>query len=147
MNLIETLESEFVTARERADVDVRPGDTVRVHVRITEGSKTRIQVFEGTVIRIKKGGNRTTITVRKVSSGIGVERIFPVNSPNVARIEVTARHKVRRAKLHFLRTRRGKAARLKPIREFQASTSKSKGRHRRRGKHRRQALQAAQTND
>ena len=120
MNLLETLETEFIQSRERAEVDVRPGDTVRVHYRITEGEKTRLQVFEGTVIRIKKGGPRTTIAVRKMSSGIGVERIFPASSPNIAKIEVTARHKVRRAKLHFLRTRRGKSARLKPNREFRA---------------------------
>ncbi len=120
MNLLETLESEYINSRERAEVDVRPGDTVRVHYRITEGEKTRLQVFEGTVIRIKKGGPRTTMTVRKMSSGIGVERIFPASSPNIGKIEVTARHKVRRAKLHFLRSRRGKAARLKPNREFRA---------------------------
>ena len=120
MNLIQQLEREMLDARERAEVDVRPGDTVRVHVRIREGEKTRVQVFEGTVIRIKKGGPRTTFTVRKVSSGVGVERIFPASSPNIGKIEVTARHKVRRAKLHFLRSRRGKAARLKPIREFRA---------------------------
>ncbi|NCG22417.1 MAG: 50S ribosomal protein L19 [Rhodobacterales bacterium] len=120
MNLLETLESEFIHSRERAEVDVRPGDTVRVHYRITEGEKTRLQVFEGTVIRIKNGGPRTTIAVRKMSSGIGVERIFPASSPNIGKIEVTARHKVRRAKLHFLRSRRGKSARLKPNREFRA---------------------------
>ncbi len=120
MNLLSTIEAEIVAARERGAVDVRPGDTVRVHVRIQEGEKSRIQVFEGTVIRIKKGGPRTTITVRKVSSGVGVERIFPTCSPSVAKIEVTARHKVRRAKLHFLRSRRGKSARLKPIRDFKA---------------------------
>ena len=120
MNLLETLETEFIQSRERAEVDVRPGDTVRVHYRITDGEKTRLPVFEGTVSRIKKGGPRTTIAVRKMSSGIGVERIFPASSPNIAKIEVTARHKVRRAKLHFLRTRRGKSARLKPNREFRA---------------------------
>jgi len=120
MNLLETLENETLHARQRTEVDVRPGDTVRVHYRITEGEKTRLQVFEGTVIRIKRGGPRTTFTVRKISGGMGVERIFPSTSPNIGKIEVTARHKVRRAKLHFLRTRRGKAARLKPNREFRA---------------------------
>jgi large subunit ribosomal protein L19 len=115
MNLLETLEKEMIDARERADVDVRPGDTVKVHVRIQEGDKTRVQLFEGTVIRIKKGGPRTTFTVRKISSGVGVERIFPASSPNITRIEVVARHKVRRAKLHYLRNLKGKAARLKPI--------------------------------
>lgn len=120
MNLLETLEKETLAARERPDTDVRPGDTVRVHYRIMEGDKSRLQVFEGTVIRIKNGGPRTTFTVRKISSGVGVERIFPASSPNIGRIEVTARHKVRRAKLHFLRKLTGKAARLKPIREFKA---------------------------
>ncbi|MBX2800317.1 MAG: 50S ribosomal protein L19 [Myxococcales bacterium] len=118
MNLLEQIEADIVAARERPPVDVRPGDLVRVHVRITEGDKQRIQVFEGTVIRIKKGGPRTTFTVRKVASGVGVERIFPASSPNIAKIDIMARHKVRRAKLHFLRTRRGKSARLKPIRDF-----------------------------
>jgi large subunit ribosomal protein L19 len=119
MNLLQTIEAETLAARSRENVDVRPGDTVRVHVRISEGDKSRIQVFEGTVIRIKRGGPRTTFTVRKISSGVGVERVFPACSPNLTRIEVTARHRVRRAKLHFLRNRRGKAARLKPIRDFQ----------------------------
>lgn len=119
MNLIQQIEREMIEGRERADVDVRPGDTVRVHVRIREGEKTRVQVFEGTVIRIKGGGPRTTFTVRKISNGVGVERIFPASSPDLTKIEVTGRHRVRRAKLHFLRERRGKAARLKPIRDFQ----------------------------
>lgn len=118
MNLLQTIENEIVANRQRADVDVRPGDTVRVHVKIIEGDKERVQVFEGTVIRIKRGGPRTTFTVRKISSGVGVERIFPATSPTIAAIEVTARHKVRRAKLHYLRELRGKAARLRPIREF-----------------------------
>lgn len=120
MNVLETVEAEILASRQRQEVDVRPGDTVRVHYRIQEGDKSRLQVFEGTVIRIKKGGPRTTFTVRKISSGVGVERVFPASSPNIGRIEVTARHKVRRAKLHFLRSRRGKAARLKPNREFRA---------------------------
>ncbi|MCB9674334.1 MAG: 50S ribosomal protein L19 [Alphaproteobacteria bacterium] len=118
MNLLQTIEAETLAARTRETVDVRPGDTVRVHVRITEAGKSRIQIFEGTVIRIKRGGPRSTFTVRKISSGVGVERVFPSCSPNVTKIEVTARHKVRRAKLHFLRNRRGKAARLKPIIDF-----------------------------
>jgi len=118
MNLLQTIENEIVANRQRADVDVRPGDTVRVHVKIVEGDKERVQVFEGTVIRIKRGGPRTTFTVRKISGGVGVERIFPATSPTIAAIEVTARHKVRRAKLHYLRELRGKAARLRPIRDF-----------------------------
>lgn len=122
MNLLEQIESETLAERKarRPNVDVRPGDTVRVHVRIKEGDKSRVQVFEGTVIRIRNGGPRATFTVRKLSSGVGVERIFPASSPIVEKIEVLARHKVRRAKLYFLRTLRGKAARLKPVREFKA---------------------------
>ncbi|MCB9662645.1 MAG: 50S ribosomal protein L19 [Alphaproteobacteria bacterium] len=122
MDLLQQIESEILAERKekRANVDVRPGDTVRVHVRIKEGDKSRVQVFEGTVIRIRRGGMRTTFTVRKISNGVGVERIFPASSPTVEKIEVTARHKVRRAKLYFLRSRRGKSARLKPIRDFRA---------------------------
>ena len=118
MSLLETIEAEILAERGQQTSDVRPGDTVRIHVRIKEGQKTRIQMFEGTVIRIRRGGPRATFTVRKISSGVGVERIFPFASPNIAKIEVKARHKVRRAKLYFLRSRRGKSARLKPIRDF-----------------------------
>jgi large subunit ribosomal protein L19 len=114
MITIAELEKELV-AKPR-DMDLRPGDTVRVHVRITEGARTRIQIFEGTVIRIRHGGPRTTFTVRKVSFGVGVERIFPFHSPWLEKIEIKSRHKVRRAKLYYLRDRRGKSARLKEIR-------------------------------
>lgn len=122
MDLLQQIEKELLEERKsrRPNVDVRPGDTVRVHARIKEGDKTRTQVFEGTVIRIRKGSVRTTFTVRKMSQGVGVERIFPAGSPNIERIEVTARHYVRRAKLYFLRALQGKAARLKPMREFKA---------------------------
>ena len=92
----------------------RPGDTVRVHVKVIEGSRERIQVFEGTVI--KRRGSSETFTVRKISYGVGVERTFPVHSPKVAKLEVTRRGKVRRAKLYYLRDRSGKAARIKEIR-------------------------------
>lgn len=98
------------------DIDMRIGDTVRVHVRIVEGEKSRIQVFQGTVIGIKKGGPRTTFTVRKVSYNVGVERIFPLYSPSIDQIEVKSRHAVRRSKLYYLRDRRGKKARLTEIR-------------------------------
>ena len=84
-----------------------------VHVKITDGEKTRVQVFEGTVIAIRLGGPRTTFTVRKTSFGVGVERIFPVYAPTIDRIEVKTRHSVRRAKLFYLRERSGKSARLK----------------------------------
>lgn len=134
MNTILAIEAETVAARARESEDVRPGDTVRVHVRIQEGEKVRTQIFEGTVIRIKRGGPRTTMTVRKISSGVGVERIFPTTSPNVLQIEVVGRHKVRRAKLHFLRQRRGKSARLKPILDFKGRKTSGAKRQRRRGK-------------
>ena len=98
------------------EADIHIGDTVRVHVRITEGEKTRIQVFEGTVIRMRNGGHRSTFTVRKVSFGVGVERIFPIHSPWLAKVEIKSRHQVRRAKLYYLRDLMGKKARLKEIR-------------------------------
>jgi large subunit ribosomal protein L19 len=92
---------------------MRAGDTVRVHVKVREGDKERIQIFEGTVIGQHRGGARATFTVRKVSFGQGVERIFPLHSPIIDRIEVLRGAKVRRAKLYFLRSLRGKAARMK----------------------------------
>jgi large subunit ribosomal protein L19 len=92
--------------------DFGPGDTVRVHVKVREGEKERIQVFEGVVIGRRGGSIRETFTVRKVSYGIGVERVFPVHSPNVAKIDVVRHGRVRRAKLYFLRELKGKAARL-----------------------------------
>jgi large subunit ribosomal protein L19 len=98
----------------RSDLpDIRPGDTVAVNVRVIEGDKERIQVFEGVVIKIKGGGVNKTITVRKLSHGVGVERIFPLHSPRLAEINVVKRGKVRRAKLYYLRNLRGKAARIK----------------------------------
>ncbi|NWF99858.1 MAG: 50S ribosomal protein L19 [Thermoanaerobaculaceae bacterium] len=97
----------------RSDIpDFGPGDTVRVHVKVREGEKERIQVFEGVVIGRRGGGVRESFTVRKVSYGVGVERVFPVHSPNLEKIEVVRHGKVRRAKLYFLRDLRGKAARL-----------------------------------
>ncbi|MGE5344346.1 MAG: 50S ribosomal protein L19 [Acidithiobacillales bacterium] len=94
-----------------------PGDTVRVHVKVKEGEKERVQVFQGLVIARKGGGARETFTVRKVSQGIGVERTFPVHSPVLDRIEVERHGQVRRAKLYYLRERRGKAARIAEKRE------------------------------
>jgi large subunit ribosomal protein L19 len=93
--------------------DFGPGDTVKVHVRVVEGGRERIQVFQGTVLRRRGGGVRETFTVRKVSFGVGVERTFPLHSPVVARIEVVSRGRVRRAKLYYLRDRVGKAAKVK----------------------------------
>jgi large subunit ribosomal protein L19 len=98
----------------RADLpDFRPGDTVEVHVRIVEGDKERIQVFKGVVIRKRGALTGATFTVRKVSYGVGVERIFPLHSPNIERIVVLSRGRVRRSRLYYLRQRSGKAARLK----------------------------------
>jgi large subunit ribosomal protein L19 len=91
----------------------RPGDTVRVHVRVVEGSRERVQVFEGVVIKMKGGGLRRTFTVRRVTYGVGVERTFPLHSPRVDKIEVARRGIVRRAKLYYLRQLSGKAARIR----------------------------------
>lgn len=105
---------EIERAQMRTDLpEFGPGDTVRVHVRVVEGERERIQVFEGVVLRRAGGGISETFTVRKISQGVGVERTFPVHSPRVDRIEVARRGKVRRARLYYLRERRGKAARLK----------------------------------
>jgi large subunit ribosomal protein L19 len=117
MRVLEQLEKELV----RTDLpDFRPGDTVKVHVKIKEGEKERIQVFEGTVIRKRQGASRASFTVRKISYGIGVERIFPTHSPAIDRIEVVQRGKVRRAKLYYLRQLKGKAARIRERRTSQA---------------------------
>ncbi|HCZ8060509.1 TPA: 50S ribosomal protein L19 [Staphylococcus aureus] len=94
----------------------RPGDTLRVHVRIIEGTRERTQVFEGVVIKRRGGGVSETFTVRKISSGVGVERTFPLHTPKIEKIEVKRRGKVRRAKLYYLRSLRGKAARIQEIR-------------------------------
>jgi large subunit ribosomal protein L19 len=114
-----TLIQEIETAAMRADVPAfRPGDTLKVHVRVTEGNRSRIQVFQGVVIRRQGGGARETFTVRKISYSVGVERTFPVNSPSIDSIEVITRGDVRRAKLYYLRNLRGKAARIKEKRDF-----------------------------
>lgn len=110
--------ADIERAQLRSDLpDFRPGDTLRVHVRVTEGNRSRVQVFQGVVIRRQGGGLRETFTVRKISYGVGVERTFPVHSPSVDKIEPVARGKVRRAKLYYLRDLRGKAARIKERRE------------------------------
>jgi len=110
MNPVELVEREQL----RTDLqDFRVGDTVKVHVKIVEGEKERVQPFEGVVIRKKGGGIRSTFTVRKISYGIGVERVFPLHSPRIDRIDVISRGKVRRAKLFYLRNLKGKAARIK----------------------------------
>jgi large subunit ribosomal protein L19 len=110
MDVIEAIEREQM----RLDMpDFRSGDTVKVHAKIKEGDKERIQVFQGVVIRKRKGKMGATFTVRKVSYGIGVERIFPLHSPNIDRVEVISRGKVRRGRLYYMRKLKGKAARIK----------------------------------
>jgi large subunit ribosomal protein L19 len=110
MDVIEALEREQM----RLDIpDFRSGDTVKVHAKIKEGDKERIQVFQGVVIRKRKGKMGATFTVRKVSYGIGVERIFPLHSPNIDRVEIVSRGKVRRGRLYYMRKLKGKAARIK----------------------------------
>ena len=114
MKLMEKFDARHV----RPDVpEFRPGDTVRVHVRVIEGDKERAQVFQGTVISRRGSGTRTTFTVRKVTEGIGVERIFPLYSPSIARIEVSRKGQVRRAKLYYLRKKKGKAGRIAEAKE------------------------------
>ncbi len=110
MNLIEKLDQENM---KETLPEMNVGDTVRVHVKIKEGSRERIQVFEGTIIAKKHGGVEQTITVRRLSYGVGVEKVFPVHSPNIVNVETVRRGKVRRAKLYYLRSRVGKAAKVK----------------------------------
>ncbi|WP_033169741.1 50S ribosomal protein L19 [Selenomonas sp. ND2010] len=110
MNIIETLEKEQL----RSDIpEFAPGDTVRVHAKIVEGSRERIQMFEGVVISRQGTGVRETFTVRRISYGVGVERMFPVHSPRIEKIDVVRKGIVRRAKLYYLRNLTGKAARIK----------------------------------
>jgi len=114
MNTLDALDAESL----RTDVpDFRPGDTLKVHVRVVEGSRERVQLFQGVVIRRQGSGVRETFTVRKVSFGVGVERTFPVHTPIIQKIEVATRGDVRRAKLYYLRELRGKAAKIKEKRE------------------------------
>ncbi|WP_054034271.1 50S ribosomal protein L19 [Desulfatitalea tepidiphila] len=110
MQVIKQLEKEQM----RMDMpDFLPGDTVRVHVKIKEGDKERIQMFQGVVISKRKGSINSTFTVRKVSYGVGVERVFPMHSPIIDRVEIVTRGRVRRAKIYYLRKLRGKAARIR----------------------------------
>lgn len=114
MNDLDMLESAHL----RDDVpDFRAGDTVKVHVRVVEGGRERVQVFEGVVIARDGAGLRQSFTVRKISFGVGVERVFPVHAPIIQKIEVTRRGDVRRSKLYYLRERAGKAARIKEKRD------------------------------
>lgn len=108
--IIESVAKPFL----REDLpDMRPGDTVKAHVKVREGGKERIQVFEGTVIAVKNGGIQKTVVLRKITSGVGVERSFPVHTPAVEKFEITRRGRVRRAKLYYLRDKVGKDARIK----------------------------------
>jgi large subunit ribosomal protein L19 len=113
MGAIEVVEKGQLVERPR----MKAGDTVRVHVRVKEGDKERIQIFEGVVINLRRGGVRSTFTVRKVSFGQGVERIFPMHSPIIQKVDVVRSAKVRRAKLYFLRDLKGKAARMKEVKK------------------------------
>jgi large subunit ribosomal protein L19 len=118
MNTLDLLDAQS----QRTDLPAfRAGDTVKVHARVVEGNRSRVQVFQGVVIRRQGAGLRETFTVRKVSFGVGVERTYPINSPAIDRIEVVTRGAVRRAKLYYLRELRGKAAKIKEKREKQAS--------------------------
>lgn len=110
MNVIDEIEKGEIAGIERPDF--RPGDTVKVYLKIVEGNKERVQMYQGVVIGIRRRGSRTTFNVRKVSGGYGVERIIPLYSPAIDRIEVARRGRVRRAKLYYLRNRIGKAARI-----------------------------------
>ncbi len=110
MDLVKDLTKDLI----RTDLpELEVGSTVKVHVKVKEGNRERIQIFEGTIIKIQHGGIQKSFTVRRLSYGIGVERTFPVNSPKIAKIEVVRKGKVRRARLYYLRDRVGKAAKVK----------------------------------
>jgi large subunit ribosomal protein L19 len=114
MNTLDALDAQSL----RTDLpDFRAGDTLKVHARVVEGNRSRVQVFQGVVIRRQNGGLRETFTIRKVSFGVGVERTYPLNSPQLDRIEVVSRGDVRRAKLYYLRDLRGKKAKIKELRD------------------------------
>ena len=115
-NIIDLIESEGIRKGIRKDLpNFNVGDTVKVFVKVVEGNKERLQAYEGTVIARKNGGIRETFTVRRICYGVGVERTFPLNSPKIDRIEIVRRGRVRRAKLYYLRDRKGKAAKVKEI--------------------------------
>ena len=113
MNAVEMFEQAQTLTRPA----MQAGDTVKIHVRVKEGDTERVQIFEGIVINLRRGGTRASFTVRKVSFGQGVERIFPLHSPVIQKIEVVRSAKVRRAKLYYLRDLKGKAARMKEVRK------------------------------
>ncbi len=122
MNELQRIEGEYL----RSDIpEFRPGDTVKVHVKVAEGDKERIQIFQGVVIARRGGGSRESFTVRKISGGVGVERVFPLHAPVLDKIEVVRRGRVRRAKLYYLRELRGKAARIDERRDDRSRQSPS----------------------
>ena len=110
MNLVKALQQSH---EKNKLPDFKPGDTVKVHIKVVEAQKERIQVFQGTVIKMRGSGTGKTFTVRKISGGLGVERIFPYHSPSITKLEVVRKGKVRRSKLYYLRQRKGKAAQVK----------------------------------
>jgi large subunit ribosomal protein L19 len=119
MNTLDALDAESI----RTDIpDFRAGDTLKVHARVVEGNRSRIQIFQGVVIRRQGSGLRETFTVRKVSFGVGVERTYPIHSPQLDRVEIVSRGDVRRAKLYYLRDLRGKKAKIKELREKVAAS-------------------------
>ncbi len=121
MNKLQQIEEPYL----KGDIPrFRAGDTVRIHVKVREGGKERIQIFQGVVIARRGGGSRESFTVRKISGGVGVERVFPLHSPSVDMIEVIRRGKVRRSKLYYLRALRGKAARIEELRDDRKRPSK-----------------------
>ncbi len=123
MHTLQEVEKEYL----RTDLpDFRAGDTVRLHVKVAEGDKERIQIFQGVVIRRRGTGTRASFAVRKVSAGVGVERVFPLHSPVIGKIEVVRRGRVRRAKLYYLRGLRGKAARIEERREDRPAKKKAR---------------------
>lgn len=118
MNTLDAVDAAFL----RVDIpSFRPGDTVKVHARVVEGNRSRVQIFQGVVIRRQGSGLRETFTVRKLSFGVGVERTYPLHSPSLDRIELVSRGDVRRAKLYYLRDLRGKKAKIKELRETKAA--------------------------
>jgi large subunit ribosomal protein L19 len=141
---IQSIENRFI--RQEPLPEFRPGDTVKVWVKIREGQKTRLQAFEGVCIKKTGGGNRATFTVRKISYGVGVERIFAINSPNIDKVELVSRGKVRQSRLYYLRALRGKAARIKE-RAFDRSDTQQKKERKRRKKRKVEAEPAAVEQD
>ncbi len=123
MHTLQEVEKEYL----RTDLpDFRAGDTVRLHVKVAEGDKERVQIYQGVVIRRRGTGTRASFAVRKVSAGVGVERVFPLHSPVLGKIEVVRRGRVRRAKLYYLRELRGKAARIEERREDRPAKKKAR---------------------